>query len=311
MTVLIMGSAEFPEHRMLGEAVTEAGGSVEYYDTDEWPDLPHVTCLSPDGRSESPLPSEDVTGVYAPLYDLLDPKYDQRFDDRFAENWRRTYTVQQDYRWALLNYLRILEDEGATVLPGFEAQFAHDSSAWQLHRFAENGLPVPETVVTDDPDEVRAIHETAERVVYKPLATRMPPKELTDDDITPERLAKLTTAPVVFQEFVPGRDLRIYVVNSEVVGGFHYRSDRLSFKWSLVDGEEVPVERVDLSESIRESARRAASLAGLEFAAVDVIDRPGDGHAVLEANPSPRFSVPQSETDADIAGAVAAMLTED
>ena len=72
------------------------------------------------------------------------------------------------------------------------------------------GMPVPETIWTNDPDAVRRFAE-GRRVAYKPVAGGAATKELGPEDLTEERLARSAGRPVTFQELLPGDNYRVYV----------------------------------------------------------------------------------------------------
>ena len=79
------------------------------------------------------------------------------------------------------------------------------------------GVPVPSGLVSTDADEVRRFADEVGEVVYKPVAGggacwALDPAEL-DDPLTRRRLSR---SPVLFQERVRGRDVRIYTVDGEV-----------------------------------------------------------------------------------------------
>jgi glutathione synthase/RimK-type ligase-like ATP-grasp enzyme len=205
---------------------------------------------------------------------------------------------------------RIFEHHGADVIPRLSKQRWQDRKPWQLHRFARADLPVPDTLFTNDPEEVRTFFASHDRVVYKPVTRGGMPRVMTEDDLTDEALSRLSTAPVQFQEFVEGTDLRIYALDGEVVGAARYESDQFSFKLDEQDGEEVDAHPAAVSEAIEDTVTRAADLAELQFTAADVRRRPNGTYHLIEVNEAPRFAVPDVRADQNVADALAEYLLE-
>ncbi len=177
----------------------------------------------------------------------------------------------------------------------------------QLDTLRAAGVPVPATLATNDPDAVAAFAgELDGAVVYKPLAGGALCRRLAPADLEPERLALLARAPVLFQEEVPGRNLRVYVVAGEEAASYEIRSEALDYR-----GSETAVVAASLTDEERKACRKAAEACGMTLAGIDVRRRPDGTFAVLECNPSPMFAAIERRTGATpVSAAVAeALLT--
>ncbi len=97
----------------------------------------------------------------------------------------------------------------------------------------------------------------------------------TRQGLTPERLGALAESPVYFQERIRGDDLRIYVLDGEVIGAAQIVTDALDFR-----GNEEAVLSIVADDALRHIAVEVARALGLVFSGVDV-KRRGDGLLVV------------------------------
>ena len=98
----------------------------------------------------------------------------------------------------------------------------------------------------------------------------------------------------------PGRDLRIFVVNGEVIAG----SYRTAEHWVTNVARGAISRPCPITPEIAEIATAATGAIGLELAGVDLVETP-DGLQVIEVNTGVEFKGLIKTTDVDIAGVVA------
>ncbi|MFI6512242.1 RimK family alpha-L-glutamate ligase [Streptosporangium sp. NPDC050855] len=218
---------------------------------------------------------------------------------------RSAYAGGRERRSFTFGFVTALRHGGAVLVNPPETLGQHFLKLDQLRRLREAAVPVPRTLATNDPDAVAGFaRATAGPVVYKPLAGGALCRRITPDDLRPERLRLLATAPVLFQEEVPGRNLRVYVVDGEVAASYEIVSEELDFR-----GAERAVLPEPPSEQERDACLRAARACGLTFTGVDVRRRDDGTFAVLECNPSPMFAAVERRTgSAGVTRALAALL---
>ncbi|WP_222919393.1 RimK family alpha-L-glutamate ligase [Natrinema sp. SYSU A 869] len=93
---------------------------------------------------------------------------------------------------------------------------------------------------------------------------------------------------LVDQADVRHRDLRVYVVDGEVVAAMYRYAPDNDWRTNVALGGSVEDATNDLPEEAREMARRSAKIVGLDYAGVDLVE--GDeGWFVLEVNPTAGF----------------------
>lgn len=190
------------------------------------------------------------------------------------------------------SFVQALHHRGA-VMANVPATFTqHFLKLDQLHLLRGAGVPVPRTLAGNDP---RAVREFARAVggpiVYKPLAGGALCRRVTPADLRQDRLRLLAAAPVLFQEEVPGANLRVYVVAGRVTAAYEIVSDRLDYR-----GAETAVHPATLSPAERRACLTATRACGMTFTGIDLRRRPDGTFAVLECNPSPMFAAVERRT---------------
>jgi glutathione synthase/RimK-type ligase-like ATP-grasp enzyme len=203
--------------------------------------------------------------------------------DRDMEaDWRHTLIKFRERSTLLSAMLYRWETAG---VPAYNPlSFRHNiTKPFQMTLLSSAGLPVPRTLWSNDPDEVRRFAERGP-VVYKPVAGGANTQMLLESDLTPERLNKLSAAPVTFQELLPGDDFRVYVIDGRVVVALRIITKALDFRQN-----EEAIEPVFLPDAVNAQCIAAAKLLGLRYTGMDL---KGDAHGTLrflELNPSAMF----------------------
>jgi glutathione synthase/RimK-type ligase-like ATP-grasp enzyme len=194
------------------------------------------------------------------------------------------------------------EHAGVPVYNGLAAS-PRMTKPFQLALLKEAGLPVPATRWTNDPGQVRSFAERGARVAYKPVSGGAATRELGADDLAPSRLELLSRAPVTFQSLLPGEDIRVYVLDGEVIAAIHIVTLALDFR-----GHEERCVPIELPAAVRQQCMRAAQVIGLRFTGMD-LKRDAEGTLrFLELNGSPMFLGFDARAGSDVAGCLAARL---
>lgn len=301
--VALVGPPDEPEIRALRQALEERGVSVAVWDSEGWPGEAPVELHRSERGARLRIAGDDAEGLQAVfLRNLgLDP-LGERFADALDRRPVSLLGQIREYGGLLGSVLRRLERSGVRVINPTDAAGVHHRKPWQLEVLADAGLPVPETLTTNDPDAAAAFVGRLGEAVYKPVAGRGYARSLRAGELDASKLAKLANAPVQFQERIRGDNLRLYVVGGEVVAAGRIRSEALDYRL-----EDHDVEAVEPPAEVARAAARAASAMELPFAGVDVLDE-GDRFVVLEVNPGPMFATFERLTGADVRGPLADLL---
>jgi glutathione synthase/RimK-type ligase-like ATP-grasp enzyme len=202
----------------------------------------------------------------------------------------------------------------AWVNPPALDEVAHHKP-YQLKIASQVGLPIPRTLITNDPDAARRLIDELgpERTIYKTfLATEqcwretrfIKPQEL-------EMLNRVQLAPVIFQEYVPAiSDIRVTVVGSTIFataifpapGGYEvdYRMDLEGAKF---EPTKIPVQT---ERKIFALMKRL----GLVYGAIDLRRTPEGALVFLEVNPAGEWRFLEERTGQPITKALANLLIE-
>ena len=194
--------------------------------------------------------------------------------------------------WAVqerINMLRHLEASGTPVWSPPACLEVAVNRYRMTCELVRAGLPVPETIVTEDMDEAAGAVERFGSAVLKPLFTskgrgmqRLDPA--MDLRAALERHRADGHGPFYVQRFVkhPGRDLGVAVLDGRYLGAYWRVAGEHPWMTTVLSGgryarAEPPADAIDL-------ALRAANHFGLLFTGVDLIEDPEGGLTVLEVS---------------------------
>jgi glutathione synthase/RimK-type ligase-like ATP-grasp enzyme len=162
---------------------------------------------------------------------------------------------------------------------------------WQLEVARRIGLPIPDTLITTDPDNVRAFWEARQgEVVYKPFIQTFhswrETRRLKREDLALIDNVKL--APVIFQSLVPGvADLRVTIIGSEILAAA-VDLEKMEYKLDVRLNQQA-YERHDLPAAVGEKLLRLMRILGLEYGAIDLRLTPDGDYVFFEVNPAGQF----------------------
>lgn len=178
----------------------------------------------------------------------------------------------------------------------------------QWARAVQAGLTLPETLITNDPEQARAFVDRLGlgRVVVKPfLATHdvwRETRKLTAEDL--DRFEQLRLAPVILQEFIEGVDLRITCVGQQLfTAEIDARKSSFPSDMRMVLGESV-IAPLELPTALQGMLLALMRSLRLEYGAIDM-RRTDDGrYAFFEVNPAGQWLFAEHYTGLPITAAV-------
>ena len=202
-----------------------------------------------------------------------------------------------------MSALRALEYSGVVLVNSSEAVENSKDKLVSLMILMRNGVPVPDTIVTEEPLDVMKATEKWGEVVIKPImgSLGLGSTKVDNPDIA-YRVAKVLVSmglPVYVQRYIrkPDRDIRIIFVGDEILGGI-YRINKASWKTNVAQGATTQAfvldkELTELTFKVRDALR-------LDYAGLDVVEDK-DGYKVLEVNASPLWKGFQAATGVKVA----------
>ncbi|BEP18163.1 RimK family alpha-L-glutamate ligase [Pyrofollis japonicus] len=211
-----------------------------------------------------------------------------------------------------LALLKAAEDSGILVVnPSFSLFLARDKFS-SLRVLESHRIPVPRTIITENPSTALHFVEKVGQAVIKPLMGSLGLGSFRVADIdTAYHVVNLllrVNQPIYLQEYLEKKDsmdLRVFVVGEKVVGSM-YRQTIGGWKTNIARGAK-PIPAHPEAE-VLEAAVRATKLLGLFYAGVDIIETPNNEFYVIEVNASPLWRGLQSATGVDPAEEIAKLI---
>ena len=219
----------------------------------------------------------------------------------------------------------LLDSLGAFQLDPHHRQARADRKPDQLRIARELGLDVPATIISNDPEAVRAFARRTGRVVAKMLVPPVAAGPLSEGEaavmfttaMTEAELAALDgldLCPMIFQEHIARlRDVRVTVVGRRLFASVLDATpgDAADWRRASAAAEHAPVwQPYELPREVAVRVVQLVDRAGLNYGAVDLVVRPDGRHAFLELNATGSFGFLGAEQTAAIAAAIAEVLLE-
>ncbi len=201
----------------------------------------------------------------------------------------------------------IVETIDARVINRPSAMTSNGSKTGQLARIQALGFAVPETLVSNDVDEVRAFCERHGAVVYKSVSGVRSVVSCVDLERDAARLERLVWCPTQFQQWIPGVDHRVHVIGDRVFAA-QIQSTGVDYRYASREGGTTRVRAAELPDEIAARAHALAHALELPVAGVDLRRQPDDTWVCFEVNPSPGFTYYQDACGHPIDEEIAELL---
>lgn len=311
--LILTHSADYFVVERVAEELRARGARPVRFDTDLFPSEASLSSRF-DGNGArdrlrcggEELDLADVRAVWARK--VWTPRLPQSLDPRLRDGCVRESSA------ALRGFLSALD--GVRWVNDLDAAIAAENKLRQLRIASDLGLAIPRTLVTNDPDEVRAFRADVGAIVAKmltPLTMSMEGSDffvhtsvVRDEDL--EHLAGLRTSPMVFQELVEKRcELRIACVGERAFAGAvdASRSERGKVDWRRSRPDEVRWSEGEVPSEVAAALRELLVELDLSYGAVDVIVTPDGRHVFLEINPGGEWGMLEHDLGLPIAAALA------
>jgi hypothetical protein len=163
------------------------------------------------------------------------------------------------------------------------------SKPFQAQLIRQQGFLTPETLITNDPDAVRAFAVLQGRLIYKSIsAIRSIVRTLDEAEL--DRLDRIRWCPTQFQAFVEGTELRVHVVGDRVYATA-IRTSATDYRYAREQtGEPAELREIVLSDELAARCVALTQTLGMEFSGIDLKVTPNDQIYCFEVNPSPAYS---------------------
>ncbi|HWW76959.1 MAG TPA: hypothetical protein VNZ44_16280 [Pyrinomonadaceae bacterium] len=246
------------------------------------------------------------------------PKMPDELEGAYAE-----YCLRES-EWFIRGamYSRELPSAGVAWMSHPAKVQAAESKIYQLSVARSLGLRIPDTLVSNDPAEVRKFFdEKGGDVIAKPLrlgyfdygdrqagvfTSRVEPGHLEDD-------LAIRLAPVIYQPLIPKlADIRVTVVGRRLFAvAIDSQSDpAATVDWRRTENEDLPHSVHQLPPRLEELCLAYVSALGLSYGAIDLVLTPEGEYVFLEINPNGQWVWMEERLGLPISDAVASWLIQ-
>ena len=208
--------------------------------------------------------------------------------------------------------LHRLEDRDIPVMNSPRALERTVDKFWTTALLEQAGLPVPETIVCERPEDAMAAFRALGDVIVKPLFGSMGlgMVRVSDEEMAfrVSRTVEAIRGVYYLQRAIDhaGCDVRAFVVGDRVIGAIERRAP--GWRTNLARGGQA--RPITLSPEWTALALRAARAVGAEYAGVDLLPARDGTVYVVEVNGIPGWRGLQDATSIDVAGAIVEHLLE-
>jgi RimK family alpha-L-glutamate ligase len=205
-----------------------------------------------------------------------------------------------------LDLLRRMERGGLPIINSPASIEKAVDKYYALTLLEENDLPVPRTIVAEDPKKaLNAFYELGCDVVVKPIfgSRGIGITRVSDAEVARRIFRSLAFVHHVLylQEFIPHgtKDIRAFIVGNRVIAAMN----RIAEGWKTNVSQGARSVSIKLKEEVEDLALKAAQTLGCEVAGVDILEGPNT-YFINEINSQPGFQALQSTTEVDVAGSI-------
>lgn len=232
------------------------------------------------------------------------------------------FTLEDPYRYeaqiqfaargeAVRNWLSLLHEMGAKVINSP----VNTSKYYQLAMLHRAGIPLPRTCITSSPDVVRDfVNRVGGQAVYKPLPGGSFCRRVENELL--EKLASGMEEPIIFQEEIAGKDVRVNILDGRVLSAhIIVTSDQniLDYRTDPDYGNGLTrYQEIHLPDEVIRFCVKAMSILGIRFSGIDLRLTPDQRFVLLECNSMPAYLDIELKTQAAITdGLIADLIDHD
>lgn len=206
------------------------------------------------------------------------------------EDWYQNFGLQRDRSDTLLSLALSLENLGVPCFNPPSKSHVSRRKPYQLHLLRSVGCKLPNTLVTNNAKDATAFIHAQGDCIVKPAAGGS--LTLSANELLEQGGLDAIAAPAIFQQRIRGRDIRVIMVNHEVVSSaiIDIPVDTLDFRGNA-DYENGLAHYIEapLPEEVAKQCQRATQVLGLKFAGIDIRVTPTGEYVLLECNSSPIY----------------------
>ena len=280
MNILILGNATDAHAVHVKDALTQAGANVDYFDTQLFPTHLRISWQPDTQAGWLTLPE----GGQLNLHDIHSVFW-RNFCGVRVPPLKDSHQQRVAFNDSMSTLRSLMQATPARWINSWQAYQFHKEKPLQLSRVKQMGVPIPTTLISNDSERVTEFVSNHEKVIFKPVYGGAYTQLLTQSHLEPQRLKQvLSISPVTIQEYIPGTNIRSYVLADSV-----YTAEIRSNSWDFREDAQAQLIPRELPEPVRQQSLAITQALKLEWTALDWRLKPTGEYVFLEANPSPMF----------------------
>lgn len=317
VVLLITHSGDFYTVDRVAEALSKLGAQTFRLDTDKFPlQVQMEAHLSNSGSihrlkyGDSYISTEQVQAVW--MRRIWQPQISDDLAPEFQTACIREAMAALNGFWDSLRKVCWVDD--------FQRILAAENKLRQLRVAKEIGLVIPQTLVTNNPQQAREFfYQVKGKMVAKLLtpisySMKASPFFFYTSVVKEEDLLDIETlrhSPMIFQEQIPKlRELRVVYVDGSLFVGAIEASNyaATTVDWRRASPKACAWEIHKLPSQVVSLVKAFMAKFGLKFGALDLIETPSGEYVFLEVNPTGEWGMLERDLDYPISRAIANAL---
>lgn len=183
---------------------------------------------------------------------------------------------------------------------------SNNSKPFQSIKIKSSGFDIPDTLVTTDPQAVLEFWNMHGTIIYKSISgIRSIVSRFTRDHL--DRIENIKWCPTQFQEYIPGNDYRVHIVDDEIFA-CQIISKADDYRYAARQNCTVAIKPYVLPDDVAQKCKKLVKSLDLVLAGIDLRQTPDGKWCCFEVNPSPGFTYYQEEAGQPIDQAIAHLL---
>ncbi len=286
MNILILADRSDPHAVHLQQVIAQIGVPVYTWNTQEFPTQIQLSWQPATDRGRLILP--EGKGLD---FDQIHSVFWRSFTGVQVPQMNEPHQSQIAFNDSISLLRSVLQACPARWINSWQAYQFHKEKPLQLRSVQQLGIPIPATLISNDPAEILQFCAN-KRTIFKPVYGGALTQPVTAEHLEQQRLRlALKTAPVTIQEYIPGTNIRSYVLGEKVYSA-EIQSSSVDFRADAT-AELIPL---TLPQPIEQGCLQIARRLRLVWTAIDWRRTPQDEYIFLEANPSPMFLYFEQQT---------------
>ncbi len=282
--IVILGTENEAHSRHVANVLKQKKEDYIFFNTQKYPNEALIAWYATgynEGTitiSNKKLNLSDIKGIYwRNFYDVRHEVFQDGNNTEFLSRM-----IERERRSALHSLFYSLDLNWVNSMNAFDL---HKKKAYLTNQFMKNGIRVPKTLITNDKDElINFYEESNKKIIFKPVLGGAYTQKVSDELLTKEYLDKLKIAPVQFQEFIDGVDIRVYAYKDKLYAA-RIEASTIDFREDA-SSKLIPIE---IPQNIKDDCLKMMKIADLKYSGIDIRLKNDGEYVFIEANPAPMF----------------------